>query len=257
MEGMADISLTRTDGVVTITLDRPEKKNALTSAMYAELADAVTSIADDPGDRVLVIQGSESVFTAGNDVAEFLNDPPIDLESPVLRFLRALAVFPKPLVAAVCGPAVGVGTTLLLHCDLVYAGDDAVLSLPFVNLGLCPEAASSLLLPQRIGHVRAAAALLLGDPIDASTALGMGLVNAVAPPSQIAGIAADAARRLAAKPLAAVVAAKALMKAGQQDTVLTRIDEEASVFARMLHEPAAKEAFTAFLEKRRPDFSGL
>jgi enoyl-CoA hydratase/carnithine racemase len=244
-------------GITTLTIDRPEKRNALTAAMYTALADALDAAAADAGVRVVVVLGDRAIFTAGNDIAEFLHEPPTGLDSPVMRFLRTIAAFPKPLVAGVCGPAVGVGTTMLLHCDLVFAADDASFSVPFADLGLPPEAASSLLLPRLLGHHRAAALLLLGDRLDAAGALAAGLVNEVVPAAEVDERALAAARRLAAKPLSAVVAAKRLMKQADEDGVLARIDEEAGVFSRMLQEPAAREAFTAFLEKRRPDFAGL
>ena len=169
--------------VMTITINRVEKKNSLTAAMYGSLADALDSAAHDAAVRVVVIQGHELIFSAGNDINDFLSVPPDTSDAPVFRFLRLLSTFAKPLVAAVCGPAVGIGTTLLLHCDLVYAGDNAAFSLPFVNLGLCPEAASSLLLPQLMGHQRAAEALLLGEPFTAETALEVGLINRIVPPA--------------------------------------------------------------------------
>jgi enoyl-CoA hydratase/carnithine racemase len=177
------------------------------------------------------------------------------LSAPVLRFLRNLATFPKPLVAAVCGPAVGIGTTMLFHCDLVYAGDNAAFSMPFVNLGLCPEAASSLLVPQLMGYHRAAEALLLGEPFMAEAAMEVGLVNRIVPPTEANGMAQAQARKLAAKPLSSLVETKRLMKKGQQSLVLAQMAEEGQSFGRMLGEPAAKEAFTAFMEKRKPDFS--
>jgi enoyl-CoA hydratase/carnithine racemase len=244
-------------GVVTLRIDRPEKRNALTAAMYTALADALAVAAPDAGTRAVVILGDRAIFTAGNDIAEFLHEPPTGLDSPVMRFLRTIATFPKPIVAGVCGPAVGVGTTMLLHCDLVYAADDASFSVPFADLGLPPEAASSLLLPRLLGHHRAAAMLLAGDRIDADAALAAGLVRQVAPADEVDELALEAARRLAAKPLSAVMAAKRLMKQDDQADVLARIDEEAAVFSAMLQEPAAREAFAAFLEKRRPDFAGL
>ena len=160
---MTDILTHAEAGVMTITFNRLERKNSITSAMYAALADALDAAAADPAIRVALLQGHETVFSAGNDIGDFLNQPPAGADSPVFRFLRGIARFPKPLVAAVCGPAVGVGTTMLFHCDLVFAGDNAAFSLPFVNLGLVPEAASSLLVPQMFGYHRAAEALLLGE----------------------------------------------------------------------------------------------
>ena len=242
-------------GVMTITLNRLERKNSITSAMYGAMADALQAAAADAAVRVVVLQGHETIFSAGNDIGDFLHKPPAGMDSPVFRFLRGIAAFPKPLIAAVCGPAVGVGTTLLFHCDLVYAGDNVAFSMPFVNLGLCPEAASSLLVPQMLGYHRAAEALLLGEPFMAEAALEVGLVNRVVPPMEANGVAQGVARKLAAKPLSSLIETKRLMKKGQMEQVLERIDEEAVSFGRMLSEPAAKEAFTAFMEKRKPDFS--
>jgi enoyl-CoA hydratase/carnithine racemase len=254
---MTDI-LTHVDaGVMTITFNRLDKKNSITSAMYASLADAVERGQSDAAVRVLLIQGHETVFSAGNDIGDFLNQPPSTQDSPVFRFLRGIATLQKPLVAAVAGPAVGIGTTLLFHCDLVYAGDNAAFSMPFVNLGLCPEAASSLLAPRMFGYHRAAEALLLGEPFFAEAAQEVGLVNRVLPPTEVNAYAQAQARKLAAKPLSSLIETKRLMKAGQQQEVLQRMAEEGSSFGRMLREPAAREAFGAFMEKRRPDFSKL
>ena len=179
---MSDILIHLEDGVQTLTLNRAARKNALTGAMYTQMSEALEQAATDPAVRVLVLQGDTAVFCAGNDLNDFLNNPPVGADSPVLRFLRAIASFPKPLLAAVCGPAVGIGTTMLLHCDLVYAGDNAAFSMPFVNLGLCAEGASSLVLAQLMGHQRAAEALLLGEPFYAEAALEAGLINKVLPP---------------------------------------------------------------------------
>ena len=251
-----DILVHTEAGVTTLTLNRVDKKNSLTSAMYSALADALEQAQADSAVRTVLLQGDVAVFSAGNDIADFLAHPPTDQSSPVYRFLRTLAAFPKPLVAAVCGPAVGIGTTMLLHCDLVYAGDNAAFSLPFVNLGLCPEAAASLLVPRLLGYHRAAEALLLGEPFMAEAALEVGLVNRVVPPTECNAIAQAQARKLAAKPLASLLATKRLMKQGLVEPVLQRLGEEGAIFARMLTEPAAREAFTAFMQKRKPDFSG-
>jgi enoyl-CoA hydratase/carnithine racemase len=251
---MSDI-LTHIDaGVMTITFNRLDKKNSITSSMYAAMADAVEQAGADPSVRVVVFQGHESIFSAGNDIGDFLNQPPTTQESPVFRFLRGIATFEKPLLAAVAGPAVGIGTTMLFHCDLVYAGDNAAFSMPFVNLGLCPEAASSLLAPRMFGYHRAAEALLMGEPFFAEAAQEVGLVNRVVPPTEVNGYAQAQARKLAAKPLTSLIATKRLMKGDTQD-VLKKMDEEGQDFSRMLREPAAKEAFGAFMEKRKPDFS--
>ena len=254
---MSDI-LTHTDaGVMTITFNRLDKKNSITSSMYSAMADAVSQAAADSAVRVVVFQGHESIFSAGNDIGDFLNQPTSTQESPVFRFLRGIATFEKPLMAAVAGPAVGIGTTMLFHCDLVYAGDNAAFSMPFVNLGLCPEAASSLLAPRMFGYHRAAEALLMGEPFFAEAAQEVGLVNRVVPPTEVNGYAQAQARKLAAKPLTSLIATKRLMKGGDQQAVLQNMDEEGQSFGRMLREPAAKEAFGAFMEKRKPDFSKL
>ena len=252
---MTDILTHTEDGILTITLNRVAKKNSLTSAMYTAIADALDGAAADASVRVAVIQGHETIFSAGNDIGDFLNAPAPTAESPVIRFLRVISTFPKPLVAAVCGAAVGVGTTMLLHCDLVYAGDNAAFSLPFVNLGLCPEAGSSYLLPRLMGHQRAAEALLLGDPFTAETALEVGLINRIVPPAEVHALAHRQALRLAAKPLASLVTSKRLMKQEQAAPVAERMAEETGLFGKMLREPAAKEALTAFMENRKPDFS--
>ena len=253
---MSDI-LTHIDaGVMTITFNRLDKKNSITSTMYSAMADAVAQAAADASVRVVLFQGHESIFSAGNDIGDFLSQPPSTQESPVFRFLRGIATFEKPLLAAVAGPAVGIGTTMLFHCDLVYAGDNAAFSMPFVNLGLCPEAASSLLAPKMFGYHRAAEALLMGEPFFAEAAQVVGLVNRVVPPTEVNGYAQAQARKLAAKPLSSLIATKRLMK-GDQQAVLQKMDEEGQSFGRMLREPAAKEAFGAFMEKRKPDFSKL
>jgi enoyl-CoA hydratase/carnithine racemase len=252
---MSDILIHTEDGVTTLTFNRVDKKNSITAAMYAALADAVEAARADAAVRCVVFQGHETIFSAGNDISDFLNNPPAGEDAPVFRFLRAIATFPKPLLAGVCGPAVGIGTTLLLHCDLVYAGDNAAFSMPFVNLGLCPEAASSLLVPQMMGYHRAAEALLLGEPFMAEAALEVGLVNRVLPPSEVTNCAQTVARKLAAKPLSSLVETKRLLKKGNAQQVMAVMAEEGASFGRMLREPAAREAFSAFMERRKPDFS--
>ena len=250
-----DILVHSEGGVVTITLNRLERKNSITQAMYGAMADALATADAEPASRVVVLQGDVTVFSAGNDIGDFLNKPPAGADSAVFRFLRGIATFSKPLLASVCGPAVGVGTTMLFHCDLVYAGDNAAFSMPFANLGLCPEAASSLLAPQMLGYHRAAEALMLGEPFMAEAALEVGLVNRVLPPTEANGYAQAQAAKLAAKPLSSLVETKRLMKKGQQQLILQQMVDEGTSFSRMLGEPAAREAFTAFLEKRKPDFS--
>ena len=252
---MSDILVHTEDGVTTLTFNRLDKKNSITSAMYAAMADAVEQAAADAAVRVLLIQGDATIFSAGNDLGDFLNAPPAGEESPVFRFMQALSGFGKPVVAAVCGPAVGIGTTLLFHCDLVVAGDNAAFSMPFVNLGLCPEFGSSMLVPQMFGYHRAAEALLLGEPFMAEAALEVGLVNRVVPPTECNGIARALARKLAAKPLSALIETKRLLRKSQLAQLPERIAEEGASFRRMLREPAAREAFSAFMAKRKPDFS--
>ena len=244
-------------GVMTVTFNRLDKKDSITASMYAAMADALAQARSDASVKVVVFQGHETIFSAGNDIGDFLNQPPSTQESPVFRFLRGIATFEKPVLAAVAGPAVGIGTTMLFHCDLVYAGDNAAFSMPFVNLGLCPEAASSVLAPRMFGYHRAAEALLLGEPFFAEAAQEVGLVNRVVPPTEVNGYTQAQARKLAAKPLSSLIETKRLMKGGLQQEVLQKMDEEGQNFGRMLREPAAREAFGAFMEKRKPDFSKL
>ena len=254
---MSDILAHTEGGVCTLTFNRLDKKNSITSAMYGALADALAQAANDAAVRVVVLQGHETIFSAGNDISDFLGNPPSDQDAPVWRFMRGLASFAKPVIAAVNGPAVGIGTTLLFHCDLVFAGDNAAFSMPFVNLGLCPEFASSLLVPQMFGYHRAAEALLLGEPFMAEAALEAGLVNRVLPPTETNAYAQTQARKLAAKPLSSLVETKRLMKKFALPQISAQIAEEGTSFGRMLREPAAREAFGAFMEKRKPDFSRL
>ena len=259
-EPQNDILVHADAGVMTLTFHRVDKKNSITRAMYAALADALEAAAQDASVRVVVLQGDPTVFSAGNDIGDFLKQAStpgaMGGDAPVWRFLQEISAFPKPVIAAVCGPAVGIGTTMLFHCDLVYAGDNAAFSMPFVNLGLCPEAASSLLAPQLLGYHRAAEALLLGEPFMAEAALEVGLVNRVVPPTECNAVAQAQARKLAGKPLSSLVETKRLMKLGQTAPVLERMAIEGDSFGRMLGEPAAREAFSAFMEKRKPDFSG-
>lgn len=243
------------DGVLRIEMRRPEKKNALTGPMYAAMADALERAAHEDAIRVVLIHGQPEVFTAGNDLADFLNAPPDDPDRPVFRFLRNIAAAPKPLVAAVTGNAVGVGTTMLLHCDLVYAGEGARFQLPFVNLALCPEAASSLLLPRLAGHQRAAELLFFGEPFGADKAREIGLLNAVHPDDAVFDAALERARKLATLPAASLRETKRLLKQGIAALVPQVMQDEGDIFKRQLASPAAKEAFSAFLEKRKPDFS--
>lgn len=243
-----------TDRVLTLTINRPDKKNALTVAMYAALADAVDAANDDPAVRVVLITGTDDSFTAGNDLKDFLENPPTDADSPVFRFMHAIAGAQKPVVAAVNGLAIGIGTTMLLHCDLVYAVDGARFQMPFVNLGLVPELGSSLVLPALTGHARASELLMFGDMFDAGHASDIGLVNHVCAAADLMAMANDAAAKLAAKPPAALRKTKALLNT-DLETVHTRIDAEAKVFGEQLNGAEVKEAIAAFFEKRPPDFS--
>lgn len=253
---MNHIECSIADGVLTISFNRPNRKNSITGLMYGRLTDVMNTAREDGDVRSVLIEGSKDIFSAGNDVGEFLNDPPLDPSAPAFGFLRTIAEFPKPLVAAVCGPAVGVGSTMLFHCDLVYASEDAIFSLPFIDLGLCPEAGSALLAPQMFGYHKAAEALLLGDPISATSALTLGLVNRVLPLAEVSPFAWAQAARLAAKPLSGLLETKRLMKRHQQSFLRAQMEEEVRSFIDMLKGPAAREAFSAFAQKRKPDFSG-
>ena len=250
---MDDLDLRRDGAILHLALARPAKKNAITRAMYAGLADALGAAAADASVRAVVLSGTGGVFTAGNDLGDFLMDPPTGADSPVFRFLAAASTFPKPLIAAVEGPAVGIGTTVLLHCDLAYASPDARFRMPFVDLGLVPEAASSLLLPRAAGPMRAAGWLLFGEAFSAEDALAGGLVNEiVADPT---GRALERAHTLAAKPPEAVRLTKALLRRADAAAVRETMQVEGDHFRERLASPEAQEAFTAFFEKRAPDFS--
>lgn len=245
------------EGVLSIELNRPERKNALTHAMYETLHQALVKARAETAVRVVLITGQQDCFTAGNDMADFLERPVTGQDAPVMRFLRELTLCEKPVVAAVNGPAVGVGATLLLHCDLVYLGEQARLQMPFANLGLCPEAGSSLLLPLRVGQVNAARMLLLGDFVSASEALQWGLANAVLPAEQYQAEALRQAQRLVKQPAAAVRLAKNLMRGVSESALLEHMQREGDAFVARLQSPEAREAMTAFVEKRAPDFSGF
>jgi enoyl-CoA hydratase/carnithine racemase len=244
-------------GVLTLTLNRPEKKNALTGEMYAALGGAIDGAADDPDVRCVLIQANGDMFTAGNDLGAFAavnsGETPASERRGGSALITALARAKTPIVAAVNGRAVGVGTTMLLHCDLVFLGEDALLTTPFVNLALAPEAASSLLLPARIGHARAFAMFVLGEAVDAKKAEAWGIANAVVPNAELRARAKAAAEAIAARPPASVAVTKALMRDAQ--AYLDRIGEESVHFTNQLKSPEAREAFAAFREKRPADFS--
>lgn len=248
---MSEIQVSASNHVLDIRLNRPDKKNAITAAMYAALARAFQAAASDPQTRVVTLGGGQDCFTAGNDLHDFLAAPPLDMDQPVFHFLEAISTCPKPIVAGVAGPAVGVGTTMLLHCDLVVAAPSARFQLAFVDLGVVPEAASSLLLPRLIGPQRAARHLLLAEPFNADTALAYGLVSEIV--EDVEARVQDIARRLAAKPPEAVQLTKRLLRR-EGDTVAERIAAEAEIFATRLQSAEAREAFTAFFEKRPPNF---
>ena len=241
--------------VLTIEIARPEKKNALTQAMYTAMAEALIGANSDAGVRAVVITGQPGVFTSGNDLEDFMQRPPQGEETPVARFMRALLDCEKPVVAAVTGAAVGIGTTMLLHCDLVYVSDEARLAMPFVSLGLVPEYASSLLLPALLGHVKAAEKLMLGEPFSGSDAVDCGIANAVLPAGEVVNHARRMAERFNTLPPAAVRETKRLMREPTRARVREVMAAEGVLFSQRLTSPEAKEAFQAFFQKRKPDFS--
>jgi enoyl-CoA hydratase/carnithine racemase len=251
---VSDILTETRDGIATVTFNRPQRRNALTWEMYEALDEALRAAHGDDGVRVVLFHGGPDAFTAGNDLEDFIRRPPLGDDTPVFRFLHSVAAATKPLVAAVNGPAVGLGTTLLFHCDLVYAAQDARFQMPFTSLGLVPEFASSYLLPLIAGYQRAAEMLLLGESFDAARAYEMGFVTRVVPAADTLAIATAAAARLAALPARSVQGARALMKDAHRSAVENQLRLEGERFRAMLLEPAAREAFAAFLEKRKPDF---
>lgn len=245
------------DGVLTVTLARAEKKNAITQAMYSALAEATRRAQDDDAVRVLMFKAEGDSFSAGNDIADFIaigsSGGGQVVDAPVFQFLRSLADLDKPAVAAVRGRAVGIGLTLLLHCDLVVVAEDALLSTPFVNLALAPEAASSLLLPMIIGHARAFEMFALGEPIDGKTALAWGLANRAVPSAEVDAVADGLAAKLAVRAPNSIRKTKRLMRDAEQLWALMQREGEA--FGSQLSSPEAMEAFMAFSQKRAPDFS--
>ena len=247
------------DGVATIEIARPEKKNAITAAMYAAMAEALAAADAEGSVRAVLITGQPGIFTSGNDIEDFMSRPPGGgsdaMDSPVFRFMQALAFCSKPVVAAVTGGAVGIGTTLLLHCDLVYVSDEARLAMPFVSLGLVPEFASSLIVPRLAGNAKAAEKMLLGDPIRPEEAVEMGIANAVLPAGEVLNHARRMAERFNALPPGAVRDAKKLLRERDRAAILEAIRTEGGVFGARLRSPEAMEAFQAFFQKRKPDFS--
>ena len=241
-------------GILTITFNRPKKKNAFTMAMYQAVVDGLRAAKEDDAVRVVLFQGTEGVFTAGNDLMDFAQNPPKDENTPVFELLKEMAQYPKPVVAAVQGPAVGIGVTLLLHCDLVYADASAKFVMPFVNLGLVPEGASTLLIPRMAGRVKANELLMFGDPFRSDTALEIGLINAIIEEDVLAH-ARERAETLAAKPAASLRGTKKLLREAMGGRVMEAFSREGALFIERLTSPEAAEAFTAFMEKRKPDFS--
>lgn len=249
-----DILTSKNAGILTIEFNRPDKKNAITAAMYQSMADALQEAEADRAVRAILFTGKPAIFTAGNDLSDFMANPPSTESSPVFQFLRQISHASKPVVAAVSGAAVGIGTTMLMHCDLVYAADNAKFSMPFSQLGLCPEAASSLLLPQIVGYQRAAEKLLLGEAFSAEEAFDMGLVNRVLPVDELLEIALQQTAKLVALPASSIRLTKRLMKGNQLAAIDAQMADEGQHFRAMLSAPEAKEAFSAFFEKRKPDF---
>ena len=243
------------NGVATIEIARPEKKNAITQAMYRAMADALDAAVADDAVRAVLITGQPGIFTSGNDIDDFMKRPADGTESPAFVFMRALMGCDKPVVAAVTGAAIGIGTTMLLHCDFVYVSDESRLAMPFVSLGLVPEFGSSLIVPQLLGNVRAAEKLLLGDPFTAADAVEAGIANAVLPAGEVVSHARRIAERFNALPPGAVRETKRLLRRPRQEALMSTIQVEGGLFAQRLRSAEAQEAFSAFFQKRAPDFS--
>ncbi len=250
----SNIRTEKNGGVLTLTFNRPDKKNALLTAMYADTAAALRGAGEDPDVRVVVVTGSGDSFCAGNDLKDFLENPPMTPDAPVFQFMESFARCPKPVIAAVNGIAVGVGTTMLLHCDLVYASTSAKFQFPFVNIALVPEYASTFLLPRLVGNARASELMLLGEVFDAERALNLGILNGVAAPDALMTTVMEKAAALAAKPPASIRKTKALLRAGAKK-IDAQIQLENKALGESLNSAEFKEAATAFLEKRAPDFS--
>src|SRR5438552_7026325 len=254
---MSDIISERSGSILRVELNRPERKNAMTSAMYITLADLLNDAAKDDQIRVVLWHGAGDSFSAGNDIQDFLKNPPGAGESPQARLIQALIDFDKPIVVAVQGAAIGGGTTMLTHCDFVFAGENAKFQLPFVNLALVPEFGSSFTFPARAGYLRAAELILTGQSFDARRAEELGLVTRVVPNQELLAIATDTAQKLAQKAPAALQACKRLMKQSTREQVERAVKLENEEFSERVRSAEAKEAFTAFLEKRPPNFSRI
>jgi enoyl-CoA hydratase/carnithine racemase len=252
---MDEIVTERSGSILRVELNRPAKRNAMTSAMYLALADIFNGAAKDEHVRVVLWHGAGDSFCAGNDIEDFLKNPPGPGESPQARLMGALVDFDKPLVAAVQGAAIGGGTTMLLHCDFVYAGESAKFQMPFINLAVVPEFGSSCAVPARIGYLRAAELILLGLPFNAGRAAELGLVTQVVPDQTLFATATETVRNLATKPAGALQASKRLMKLPFQEQIKAAMKSENEEFSEQVRSEDAKEALTAFLEKRKPDFT--
>jgi len=252
---MVEIVTEHTGSILRVQLNRPAKRNAMTSAMYVALAGIFDEAANDETTRVVLWHGAGDSFCAGNDIEDFLKNPPGSGESPQGRLMKALIDFDKPLVAAVHGAAIGGGTTMLTHCDFIYAGESTKFQMPFINLALVPEFGSSCSVPARIGHVRAAELILLGAPFDAKRAAELGLVTQVLSDKDVLARATETAEKLAAKPAAALQASKRLMKQPFREQIKAAMKAENEAFSAQVRSDDAKEALTAFLEKRKPDFT--
>jgi len=243
------------DGVATIEIARPEKKNAITGAMYTQLAAAFDAAREEGAVRSVLLTGQPGIFTSGNDIDDFVKRPANLQEAPSFAFMKALMGCDKPVIAAVTGAAIGIGTTMLLHCDFVYVSDEARLAMPFVSLGLVPEFASSLIVPQLMGNVRAAEKLLLGDPFTGAEAVECGIATAVLPAGEVVRHARRVAERFNGLPPGAVRETKRLLRGPRAEALAEAIKREGAIFAERLKSPEAKEAFDAFFAKRKPDFS--
>src|SRR5436190_11012289 len=252
---MSDILTECSGNILRIQLNRPARKNAMTSAMYVTLADLLNAAAKDNQIRVVLWHGAGDSFSAGNDIQDFLKNPPGPGKSPQAELIDALINFDKPIVAAVQGAAIGGGTTMLTHCDFVFAGENAKFRMPFVDLAVVPEFGSSCTIPARAGYLRAAELILTGESFDARRAAELGLVTRVVPNQELLATATDTAQKLAQKPLAALQACKRLMKQSTREQLERAVKLENDEFAVRVRSAEAKEAFTAFLEKRRPDFT--
>jgi enoyl-CoA hydratase/carnithine racemase len=250
-----DIVTERTGSILRVQLNRPAKRNAMTSAMYVALADIFNEAAKDENTRVAIWHGAGDSFCAGNDIEDFLKNPPGPGESPQSRLMNAFVNFDKPLVAAVHGAAIGGGTTMLTHCDFVYAGESTQFQMPFVNLAVVPEFGSSCSIPARIGYLRAAELILLGIPFDARRAAELGLVTQVISDKDVLARATETARKLATKPAGALQASKRLVKQPFREQIKAAMKAENEEFSAQVRSEDAKEALTAFLEKRKPDFT--